>query len=157
MDERMLRELELDGVARLYARDQVAPAAAQTRPRAVSPAADAAPARPAAPRTARTFLADAQHPGSPPWMVVGWPESLEGPAGRLLDAMLAAVGRQRRGQSDGSGAGPNPRLLLVLGDCAHDTALEALSLPDPRQLLDHPAGKAAAWETLVRARRMAGG
>jgi hypothetical protein len=157
MDERMLRELELDGVARLYAREPVAQAPAEKSPRLQSPIAEPMPAATAAPRTTRTLLVDAQRPGAPPWLVVGWAESLEGHAGRLLDAMLAAVGRQRRAESSGGDAASHARLALVLGDCAHDSPLEAVSLPDPRHLLEEPAGKAAAWESLVRARRIAGG
>ena len=149
----MLRELELDAVARLYAGH------VETRPQVHPPsrASGAAMAPVAAPRVARAVLAEALRPGTPPWMVVGWPESLDGHAGRLLDAMLAAVGRRRGSEAGASDAGSNARLVLVLGDCAHDSPLERVALPDPRHLIDHPAAKAAAWEALARARRMAGG
>ena len=156
MNERILRELELDVVARLYARAPTADAPPKSMRESLAPA-QRTPPPVLAPRAPRALLADAMRPGLPPWLVVGWPEALEGPAGRLLDAMLAAVGRQRRVEIAGSQASPDARLVLILGDCGHESPLDAVPLPDPRHLLDHPAGKSGAWESLVRARRLAGG
>jgi hypothetical protein len=157
MDARMLRELELDGVVRLYA------------PLAASDAPVEVPRVPCA-----LFV-----PGLE-WLVVALGEegaAFAPPERKLLDAMLAAVGAPA---AAGPEAPPDeafsmhrPRLVLVLGEEAADLFLEPAEATElrgsvhrcrgvpavvtfhPAELLRAPKSKAKAWEELLFARRNA--
>jgi uracil-DNA glycosylase len=157
MDARTLRELELDGVVRLYA-----PLAAPAEPAATPPRCLAA-----------TFVAGLD------WLVAAGGEEgapFTAAETKLLDAMLAAAGGARTPEGfeglDAAITSHRARLLVVLG---HEAALELLGEPGPlagmrgrlhhcrelpaivtfhpAELLEAPKMKAQAWEDLVFARR----
>ena len=183
MDARMLRELELLPVARLYgfeapgAQDEARGAQEEAR----GPGNDARDL-PAAIDVAQpgvrmlVFKRSAAEPER--WVVVA--DSFDGAAGALLDNMLAAVGARREG-------GPAPlvdrdlkrlaaKVVVAAGPAAATRLLESESdlaalrgqvhryndMPvvvthDPAQLLGRAADKAAAWKDLLLARRTAAG
>ena len=148
MDQRILRELELDGVARLYSFGETDTPAPREVTAASAPIAKA-------PAAIRTWLADPVKGEAAPWQVAGSDDMFDGDAGRLVDAMLAAVGMRRRDTQ--SPATSSPALVLLLGDSVQETHLPTVPIADPRVLLRQPAGKAEAWEALVRARRLTNG
>jgi hypothetical protein len=157
MDARSLRELELDGVMRLYA--PLAPPAevASTPPRCL----------------AATFV-----PGLD-WLVVASGEEgapFSTAEMKLLDAMLAAAGGARLPEGfadfDAAITRHRVRLLVVLGQEAavellgtagalhelrgrlhHCRDLPAIVTFHPAELLEAPKMKARAWEDLIFARR----
>lgn len=166
MDARILRELELDGVARLYG---PLPEVSSSAPFAVAPPAPRPAAPPVPVRAVRVEGLD--------WLVVAGGEG-EGPfaaaEGRLLDAMLASVGGRRSPGDPASvaeGFAQRPALVLALGLAAArelgvEGPLESLrgtvrrvrDLPvvvtfHPAELLEAGSKKACAWQDLLFARR----
>ena len=165
MDARILRELELDAVARLYAPLPEATAAT---------AADSMPPR-APPVPVRAVFVEGLE-----WLVAAGGEGegpFTGPEGRLVEGMLAAAGGARAEGDPMSleqAMARAPRLVLVLGTAAAGELLEA---PGPLETLRgtvfrigevpavvtfHPAElleacekKLFAWEDLLFARRSA--
>ncbi len=166
MDARALRELELLAVARLYGRG--APAR-----RPVEADWSGLRVQVAEPRARRGAPAAALSP----WLFVagaGEGEPFEGTAGKLFDAMLAAIGRGRGPEIDADGAivRVRPALVVALGQAAAARLLgsdgtlaslrgqlhrcqdvPAVATFHPGELLQSPLDKAKAWEDLVFARR----
>jgi hypothetical protein len=166
MDARILRELELDAVARLYAPlPEASPASA---------AAGSLPAK-APPVPVRAVFVEGLE-----WLVAAGGEG-EGPftghEGRLVDGMLAAAGGARA-EGDpmplGQAMARRPRLVLVLGSAAAGELLEAPGPVEtlrgtvfrvgevpavvtfhPAELLEACQKKLFAWEDLLFARRSA--
>lgn len=156
MDLRMLRELELDAVVRLYGGGEEL----------------ASPAPPGPP--CRTLFVEGCD-----WLVVagaGAGDPFSGAPGKLLDAMLAAAGGQRSaepsaGLAEALSTRP-PRLVLLMGPDAAREALPgetdfaslrsrvhacrgvpAIVTFDAGHLLEASLDKPGAWEDLVLARR----
>lgn len=166
MDARALRELELLAVARLYG-------LGEPLRRPVEADWSDLRVQVAEPRARRGASAAALSP----WLFVagaGEGEPFEGIAGKLFDAMLAAVGRSRGPQVDAEGVigRVRPALVVVLGQAAAsrllggDGTLASLrgklhrcqDVPTvatfhPGELLQSPLDKAKAWEDLVFAGR----
>jgi hypothetical protein len=170
MDARMLRELELLPVARLYGFEEQAVAAVrEAAPRAVSEA----------PAEALRMLLVKRRGAEPQrWAVVT--EALDAAAAGLLDNMLAAIGVAREGEpvplAERDLKRLAPAVVVALGPAAAARLLDAESgvaslrgqvhrsddLPvvvthGPAQLLARGGDKALAWEDLLLARRAAAG
>jgi hypothetical protein len=149
MDARALRELELWPVARLYGLQQ------------------AVTSQPAA------AIAAWRAPGSP-WLFVGAID--EEAEGRLLGAMMAAVGCKERAQVGFDEAVGAAKVIVALGDAAaqqllgtsgdlsglrgavhRHAGIPVVATHHPAALLQAPERKAQAWEDLVLARRTLAG
>ncbi len=163
MDARSLRELELLAVSRLYRLGESAPASwAGLRVQVAVPRARRG--EPAAPSAPWLFVAGADDEGEP----------FEGAAGKLFDAMLAAIGCARGPELDAEGAMEKvrPGVVVALGNAAAAHLVDAggtvaslrgrshrcREVPlvvtlHPAGLLESPLAKAQAWEDLVFARR----
>lgn len=168
MDARILRELELDRVASLYAPPGMVEAGTSRTPR---PAAEAIPEQ----IPVRALFVEGLD-----WLVVAGGQGagpFAGAEGKLVDGMLAAVGG-RRGEGApvevAEGLARRPRIVLALGEAAARELVgasgpveglrgQAHPLRDgiavvtfhPAELLDACEKKAFAWEDLLFARRSA--
>jgi hypothetical protein len=145
MDARALRELELLPVARLYGLADVQPAAAAPAAVAPSPLAEAPLA---------AWVA-----GNAPWLFVA--EVADAQAGRLLGAMMAAVGCEPGRQVEVRAETPldalGARVIVALGERAAQRATPGAAVPvvvtrGLAELLAQPGDKAIAWKDLLRAR-----
>ena len=145
MDARALRELELLPVARLYGLADAQPDAAAHVPAAAPLAAEAPLA---------AWVA-----GNAPWLFVA--EVADAQAGRLLGAMMAAVGcapgRQVEVRADTPLDALGARVIVALGERAAARAAPGAAVPviatrGLAELLAQPADKAIAWKDLLRAR-----
>lgn len=139
MDARMLRELELLPVARLYGLG-----------------GSAAPAPPVAGALAPL---SAWVAGNAPWVFVA--DVADASAGRLLAAMMAAAGcepgRQVEVRDDTPLDALGARVIVALGERAAQRAQRGAGIPviatrGLAELLEHPADKAIAWRDLLQAR-----
>ena len=145
MDARALRELELLPVARLYG-------LADAQPRAAAPAA-------VAPSPAAEVPLAAWVAGNAPWLFVA--EVADAQAGRLLAAMMAAVGcepgRQVEVRADTPLDDLGATVVVALGERAAARASPGAAVPviatrGLAELLAQPGDKAIAWKDLLRAR-----
>lgn len=146
MDERALRELELLPVARLYGIVTAPAAAAPPRVRLAWGECRA--------WSNRVAICMAAEEGDP----------FDGAQGKLLQAMLAAIGWQGLERAEAADADAGVKMILALGDAAaarfavargkvqqhRDTPVVASY--HPARLLQAPADKARAWEDLLLAR-----
>ncbi len=168
MDARSLRELELLTVTRLFGIGETALAAAA--PSWAGLRVQVAEFRPR--------RSDAPVVLPAPWLFVGAADEagdpFTGPAGKLFDAMLGALGCARGPGVDAAAAmgQVRPAIVVAMGKTAaarllgSHGALESLRgavhrclgvalvvTLDPADLLASPLEKAKAWEDLVLARR----